>query len=77
MYTTIQFYARTTYGPQLAADSVAAVYATFTLACLVAPSVTNQWGSRTVLLVGVLGYACLVAASLVHVIYGTEWIVVF
>lgn len=69
-YTTIQFYARTVYGPQLAANSVAAVYATFTTACLVAPSVTNKWGSRAVLFWGVLGYAALVGASLVYFVYG-------
>ena len=76
-YTTIQFYARTTYGPKLAANSVAAVYATFTTACLVAPSITNKFGSRVVLFWGVLGYAALVAASLVYFVYGVESIVVW
>ena len=76
-YTTIQFYARTTYGPELAANSVSAVYATFTTACLLAPSITNKFGSRAVLFWGVLGYAALVAASLVYFVYGTESIVVW
>eukprot|EP00977_Amphora_coffeiformis_P027439 scaffold34612_cov165-Amphora_coffeaeformis.AAC.5 len=76
-YTTIQFYARTTYGPELAANSVAAVYATFTTACLIAPSITNKFGSRVVLFWGVLGYAALVAASLVYFVYGVESIVVW
>jgi hypothetical protein len=65
-YTTIQFYARSTYGAELAANSVSAIYASFTLACLVAPTVTNQWGSRITMCVGILGYATLVAASLIY-----------
>lgn len=76
-YTTIQFYARTTYGPDLAANSVTAVYATFTAGCLVAPSMTNKWGSRVVLFWGVLGYAALVAASLVYFVYGNESVVIW
>lgn len=65
-YTTIQFYARSTYGEELAANSVSAVYASFTLACLVAPAITNMLGSQITLCVGILGYAALVAASLVY-----------
>lgn len=76
-YTTIQFYASTTYGPRLAANSVTAVYASFTTACLLAPSMTNKWGSKTVLFLGVLGYAALVTASLVYFVYGIESIVVY
>jgi hypothetical protein len=65
-YTTIQFYARSTYGAELAANSVSAVYASFTLACLVAPTLVNLWGSRIALCAGILGYAALVAASLIY-----------
>jgi hypothetical protein len=43
-YTTIQFYAASTYGADLAADSVSAVYFCFTVTCLIAPSVTNKFG---------------------------------
>ena len=75
-YTTIQFYARTTYGPKLSADCVSCVYFTFTGACLVAPAATNKWGSRRVLFWGVLGYASLVSASLVYFIYGIKFIVI-
>ena len=65
-YTTIQFYARTTYGEQLAANSVSAVYASFTVACFFAPSITNRWGSRLTMLLGIVGYAALVFASLLY-----------
>lgn len=75
-YSTIQFYARTTYGEQLAANSVAAVYLTFTLACGMAPSVTNRWGCRQTMLLGIIGYAVLVASSLLYFIFGIEWVVV-
>ncbi len=43
-FTTLQFYARSTYGPELAADSVSAVYFCFTVSCSVAPSVVNKFG---------------------------------
>ena len=43
-FTTLQFYAASTYGPDLAADSVSAVYFCFTVTCLVAPAVTNKFG---------------------------------
>ena len=43
-YTTIQFYAASTYGSDLAAESVSAVYLCFTLTCLVAPAITNKFG---------------------------------
>lgn len=65
-YTTIQFYARTTYGEELAADCVGAVYASFTVSCLVAPSITNRWGSQCTMFLGILGYATLVVASLIY-----------
>jgi hypothetical protein len=71
-YTTIQFYARTTYGEKLAADSVSAVYASFTVACLFAPSVTNKLGSRFTMFLGILGYAALVGASFLYFLYGDK-----
>jgi MFS family permease len=71
-YTTIQFYARTTYGEKLAANSVSAVYASFTVACLFAPSVANKIGSRFTMFLGILGYAALVAASFLYFLYGDK-----
>ena len=41
-YTTIQFYSASTYGSELAADTVCAVYLTFTLTCLVSPGIINK-----------------------------------
>jgi MFS family permease len=80
-YTTIQFYARTTYGERLAANSVAAVYVAFTIGCgTIAPSFTNKFGPRRTMLFGIVGYAALVAASLCYFINddedGLEWLVV-
>ena len=75
-YTTIQFYSRTTYGERLAANSVASVYASFTGACMIAPSVTNRYGARATMLLGIAGYASLVTASLLYFLYGVEWVVV-
>lgn len=71
-YTTIQFYSASTYGTSLAADSVSAVYLTFTLTCLISPAIINKYGCRPCLFFGVLGYASLVLASLIYFLYGGE-----
>jgi len=71
-YTTIQFYAASIYGSNLASDSVSAVYFTFTLTCLVAPGIINKWGCRMAMFIGVLGYASLVLASLIYFLCGGE-----
>lgn len=71
-YTTVQFYSASTYGSQLAADTVSAVYLSFTLTCLVAPGIINKCGCRVAMFVGVLGYANLVLASLIYFQYGGE-----
>ena len=71
-YTTIQFYAKSTYGSELAADCVSALYMTFTLACLVMPTIINKCGCRSAMLWGVLGYANLILASLIYFEYGGE-----
>jgi hypothetical protein len=73
-YTTIQFYAASTYGSELAADSVSALYLTFTLTCLFSPGIINKWGCRRSMFYGVLGYAALVISSLIYFLYGsTIW----
>lgn len=71
-YTTVQFYSASTYGPELAADCVSAVYLTFTLTCLLSPGIINKFGCRVSMFVGVLGYANLVLASLIYFQYGGE-----
>ena len=71
-YTTVQFYSASTYGPELAADCVSAVYLTFTLTCLVSPGIINKFGCRVSMFVGVLGYANLVLASLIYFQHGGE-----
>lgn len=71
-YTTIQFYSASTYGADLAADSVSVIYLAFTLTCLFSPAVINKWGCRLSMFVGILGYASLVLASLVYFLYGGE-----
>lgn len=75
-YTTIQFYAASTYGQVLAANSVSSLYLTFTMVCLIAPAITNKLGSRRTIFVGILGYATLVLCSLLYFWTGMGWIVV-
>ena len=69
-YTTIQFYSASTYGAELAADAVSAVYAAFTMTCLVSPGVVNKWGCRRSMLCGILGYGALVLSSMIYFLYG-------
>ena len=69
-YTTIQFYSASTYGAELAADAVSAVYAAFTMTCLVSPGVVNKWGCRRSMLCGILGYGALVLSSMIYFMYG-------
>ena len=71
-YTTIQFYARSTYGSSLASSSISAVYLTFTLTSLISSCIINKYGCRLCLFIGVLGYASLVLTSLIYFIYGGE-----
>jgi hypothetical protein len=74
-YTTIQFYAVSTYGPTLAANSVSAVYLCYTVSCLVAPAVTNNLGSRTTMSLGIIGYASLVGVCfLLYFVKGEVWL---
>jgi Ion channel regulatory protein UNC-93 len=66
-YTTIQFYAASTYGATLAADSVSALYASFALSCFVSPTLVHRWGSRPSMAVGILGgYAAFVVLSMFY-----------
>ncbi|KAL9183456.1 hypothetical protein ACHAXT_004312 [Thalassiosira profunda] len=69
-YTTIQFYSASTYGADLAADSVSAIYLAFTVTCLFSPAIINKWGCRLSMFVGILGYSSLVLASLIYFLYG-------
>ena len=63
-YLTIQGYASQLYGADLASQMETTLYAVFTLACFVAPPVTNRLGTRVTMCLGVLGYGALVGASL-------------
>lgn len=67
-YTTIQFYAASTYGSTVAANSVSALYATFTISCFVAPAVANRLESpQLTMTVGILGgYVAFVLRSLLY-----------
>ena len=69
-YTTIQFYAASIYGSDLAADGVSAIYLTFTLTCLISPGIINKWGCQRAMFYGILGYASLVIVSLLYFLYG-------
>ena len=72
-YLTIQGYASQLYGADLASQMETTLYAIFTLACFVAPPVTNRLGTRVTMCLGVLGYGALVGASLLLAIYQAPW----
>lgn len=72
-YMTIQGFASQLYGPELGSNMASTLYATFTVACFFAPSVTNKLGSRLTLFLGALGYAALVLASLIYSVVQAPW----
>lgn len=65
-FTMMQGYAVQLYGPALAADTEAALYASFTACCLAAPAAVDALGSRCGLFVGALSYAALALASFAY-----------
>ena len=72
-YMTIQGFATQLYGDVLASNMESTLYGTFTLSCFFAPAVTNKLGARLTLFLGSLGYATLVAASLLLAVVGEPW----
>merc|ERR1719409_2451156 len=69
-YFMIQGFSATLYGPRLGADMEATLYIVFTIACFPAPSIVNKLGCRLGMFLGILGYASLVAASLLYFLAG-------
>ena len=69
-YLTIQAFATDMYGETLASNMATALYLSFTLSCFGSPAVVNQVGARDSMLAGILGYGCLVAASLAYFLDG-------
>ena len=69
-YPTIQFYSVSIYGPILASNSVSAIYLSFTISCVVAPTIVNLFGDLLCMTIGILCYAVLVVCSLIYFWYG-------
>ena len=72
-YLMIQAFAVTFYGDDLASNTLVALYATFTVACLFAPAVTNTLGPRPTLGLGVLSYVPIPVATLLLVTQKQDW----
>ena len=74
-YITIQGFASKLYGDDLGSNVMLTLYATFTVACFISPTVTNVLGAKNTLALGVLGYGALVAASLLYSLpaFHKEW----
>ena len=68
----LQAFAVTFYGESLASNTLVALYAMFSVACLFAPAVTNILGPRRTLGVGVLSYVPIPVSTLLFVTYGTD-----
>ena len=78
-YLTIQAFASDMYGQTLGSNTAFSIYALFTIACFISPSITNKLGCKNTMTLGVLGYASLVAASLIKFVDGTDkynWLVI-
>ena len=69
----MQAFAVTLYGEQLASNMLVALYATFTIACLAAPAVTNTLGPKPTLGLGVLSYVPIPVSSLLLATWRQEW----
>ena len=72
-YITIQGFASKLYGEELASNMETTLYAVFTVACFVSPPIVNKLGPRLSIFLGVLGYGCLVASSLLLSLVDAEW----
>lgn len=72
-YLMMQAFAVTLYGEQLASNMLVALYATFTIACLAAPAVTNTLGPKPTLGLGVLSYVPIPVSSLLLATWQQEW----
>lgn len=64
-YSTVQAFATKLYGPDLGSDMETILYFSSTIACFFGPPVTNVLGCRLTMFIGIMGYASLIAASLV------------
>tara|TARA_B110000305_G_C19418187_1_gene629241 strand:- start:51 stop:1094 length:1044 start_codon:yes stop_codon:yes gene_type:complete len=65
-YLTIQALSADLYGEKLGSYVPFSIYGFFTVFCFVSPAITNKLGCKNAMFFGVLGYACLVLASLVY-----------
>ena len=63
-YYMIQSYSANLYGSVLGGNMETTLYAVFTVFCFPAPAICNKLGTRATMFLGVVGYAALVAASL-------------
>lgn len=65
-FLTIQAFASDTYGEDLGSKMATALYLSFSFFSFVSPSVTNKLGAKMTMFWGTVGYAGLVAASLLY-----------
>ncbi|GMH74315.1 hypothetical protein TrVE_jg11087 [Triparma verrucosa] len=65
-FLTIQAFASDMYGEDLGSKMATALYLSFSFFSFVSPSVTNKLGAKMTMFWGTIGYAGLVAASLVY-----------
>jgi MFS family permease len=65
-YYMIQSYSANLYGSVLGGNMETTLYAVFTVFCFPAPAICNKLGTRATMFLGILGYAALVATSLLY-----------
>eukprot|EP01135_Chromosphaera_perkinsii_P008621 Nk52_evm63s1401 gene=Nk52_evmTU63s1401 len=65
-YSTIQVYASKLYSPDLSSNMLSTLYGVFTIMSFVAPGIVNKIGTRMAMMLGTLGYACLVVVGLIY-----------
>lgn len=67
-YYIIQGFSGKLYGSTLGSNVELTIYAVFAVFCNIAPAIVNKWGCKLSMAIGILGYASLVAFSLVYFI---------
>lgn len=76
-YFMVQGYSANLFGAKLGSDTLAVLYAAFTVFCFVSPSITNTVGPRLTLFLGTLSYAVLVLAALAFMVGAAgPWVVI-
>eukprot|EP01135_Chromosphaera_perkinsii_P003716 Nk52_evm34s252 gene=Nk52_evmTU34s252 len=76
-FSTIQVYSSKLYDGDTGSNMLTTLYGVFAVFSFFAPSVTNKLGSRMTMMLGTLGYACVVITGLIYFETGySDWLII-